>query len=546
MNKSSTTSSKNMSNLPSWLWPNSSSLPTLYKKIWEFVQEGCSRRSDAMHNEMLVDTNKIFPLLLTSQLPTEVLGFIWSLANQKYAGQLTEQELYIILALVALAQTSCSFDSLEVLQFIHTPPIPSLNLSFINVINNEPKVHELSSDLNLSSNNRKHESLFQPTNKLDDLSPNTNKGFNNYNNLKVKDIKFSSDQQSFYDLNEVSFHPQTLSDHPETKHPSSYTADSADEFSDFQSAPITNTGVLNIWDSKQGSAIGSRLANHNLGVKKSSDKTKKSVSTKNNNSTLSAVTNNFSFANKDGQFNEQSSDHFLKCSLKNQTKTVILKDTAIRNRDPTPVTQHSTVSSSSTVEQKVSNVNSSLTKSSNFPNVESQSTIQTKKSKENESQQDLMSLQPSEDKYSALRALVDEPTIMANSVLDTAVVSSPVDDFGDFVSAEQLNSAPTEGMLNTTNSLDLSSHFDSDLENITSTCKSSPNLIEEISDVFDALSCNQPIEKQVIDNLGIAFNLGKLISNYLVYFYMIIKHITILISLKEKVSKKKRFHQRVM
>lgn len=54
----------------------------------------------------LVDTARIFPLLLTSGLPTDVLGFIWGLANRKVAGQLTEEELYIVLALVALAQVS--------------------------------------------------------------------------------------------------------------------------------------------------------------------------------------------------------------------------------------------------------------------------------------------------------------------------------------------------------------------------------------------------------------------------------------------------------
>jgi hypothetical protein len=85
--------------IPAWLMPSSQLLPQFYRQVWKLVEQ----------EKGLVDTSRIFPLLLTSGLPTDVLGFIWGLANRKVAGQLTEQELYIVLALVAVAQVSGYF-----------------------------------------------------------------------------------------------------------------------------------------------------------------------------------------------------------------------------------------------------------------------------------------------------------------------------------------------------------------------------------------------------------------------------------------------------
>jgi hypothetical protein len=82
--------------LPTWLTPSSQLFPHFYRQVWKLVEQ----------DKGLVDTTRVFPLLLTSGLPTDVLGFIWGLANREVAGQLTEQELYIVLALVALAQVS--------------------------------------------------------------------------------------------------------------------------------------------------------------------------------------------------------------------------------------------------------------------------------------------------------------------------------------------------------------------------------------------------------------------------------------------------------
>lgn len=64
-----------------------------------------------------MDTNKILALLLTSGLPKEVLGFIWNLATNGVNGQLNQQQLYITLALVALAQVN-NFSCIEYFSFL--------------------------------------------------------------------------------------------------------------------------------------------------------------------------------------------------------------------------------------------------------------------------------------------------------------------------------------------------------------------------------------------------------------------------------------------
>jgi len=113
--------------------------------------------------------------------------------------------------------------------------------------------------------------------------------------------------------------------------------DSCDEFTEFQSAPIPSVSAMPIWDSKQGSAIGSRLANHNLGVKKTVDKVKKTtVGTKTvhiNTQIRTSAPASLPYQNKDQSIVESTSDLFPKCGIKNQSKTVILKDTVIRNND---------------------------------------------------------------------------------------------------------------------------------------------------------------------------------------------------------------------
>jgi len=113
--------------------------------------------------------------------------------------------------------------------------------------------------------------------------------------------------------------------------------ESCDDFTEFQSAPISSVPTASIWDSKQGSAIGSRLANHNLGVKKTVDKVKKTTTgTKAihiNTQIRTSAPANLPYQNKDQSAIEAPLDLFSKCGVKNQSKTVILKDTVIRNND---------------------------------------------------------------------------------------------------------------------------------------------------------------------------------------------------------------------
>lgn len=100
-----------------------------------------------------------------------------------------------------------------------------------------------------------------------------------------------------------------------------------DEFSEFQSAQVS-VPVIPMYDAKQGLAIGSRLANHNLGVKKVNDKAKKSI--KNSHAGQGKISSsNSSLSNS--KDSASANDLFPKCNVKTQGKTFILKDTAIRS-----------------------------------------------------------------------------------------------------------------------------------------------------------------------------------------------------------------------
>ncbi|XP_003424057.1 synergin gamma isoform X1 [Nasonia vitripennis] len=526
MSKAYVNSDKRMSQLPGWLWPNSNVLSPLYKRIWEAVQED-RPKPGAVHNEVLVDTNKIFPLLLTSQLPTEVLGYIWSLANQKYAGQLTEQELYVVLALVALAQASYPFNSLEVLYYIRIPPTPNLNLSLLdaNTVKNETKVHVSPFDspsLN-SVTNKKHGNSTRPSSKSMNLPSNADGLTYNHNHSDSREVKFSSGHSSSYNANTVYVDGrQNFYSQPEVKHQSSsYSAtstDSNDDFSDFQSAPITNVPTIpNIWDSKQGSAIGSRLANHNLGVKKLNDKVKKTGTSKssNNNQARNITVSNPLSNGREIQSNELLTDLFPKCNLKNQSKTFILKDTAIRNNDSVEVVKPAPKDLQlPSHAEKIVKINP-LPKPTYSKNIDSVYVAPLKESKDDGLQQDLMSLQPTtEDKYSALRALVEEPPVVSvpKPVVEPMSVSPPVDDFGDFVSAEQPEPVPTVTVENSSalNSIDLLSDFDFNTESIIGTnSKSSPSLIQEISDAFNALAFEENTDRPIEEKFDVVFDTAE-------------------------------------
>lgn len=73
---------------------NSDSFVTeLYKKILETTLTPAG-----------IDTAKLYPILMSSGLPRETLGQIWALANRTTPGKLTKEELYAVLAMIAVTQ----------------------------------------------------------------------------------------------------------------------------------------------------------------------------------------------------------------------------------------------------------------------------------------------------------------------------------------------------------------------------------------------------------------------------------------------------------
>ncbi|XP_061916359.1 synergin gamma isoform X4 [Entelurus aequoreus] len=99
--------------LPSWLY-NDSLIPEMFKKVLEFTMTAAG-----------IDTAKLYPLLMSSGLPREALGQIWASANRTTPGMLTKEELYTVLALIAVAQSGLPAN-VEILSQFPTPPMPNL------------------------------------------------------------------------------------------------------------------------------------------------------------------------------------------------------------------------------------------------------------------------------------------------------------------------------------------------------------------------------------------------------------------------------------
>ncbi|XP_050436378.1 synergin gamma-like isoform X2 [Adelges cooleyi] len=223
------------SKLPKWMIPKSGYVHPLYEQIWQYVKTDKRDRS--------CDTNLVSQLLMTSSLSVDVLGKLWSMANVGMEGCLSQQELYIILALVTLVQNGYSVSNISLLQHIQKPIIPQLNYALIE------KKH------NGSTGKAYVDCRFQHT--LNKFSPN----MNNYqppSNLVKNDLQqpnttmLSSEQ--YYDPVEVTFkEPKnnvskiipitTASPQPKSLDLSAINSNFDtfdDEFSDFQSAQFTN------------------------------------------------------------------------------------------------------------------------------------------------------------------------------------------------------------------------------------------------------------------------------------------------------------------
>ncbi|XP_029884157.1 synergin gamma isoform X4 [Aquila chrysaetos chrysaetos] len=100
--------------MPPWIY-NDSLVPELYKKILETTLTPTG-----------IDTAKLYPILMSSGLPRETLGQIWALANRTTPGKLTKEELYAVLAMIAVTQRGIPAVSPDALNQFPAAPVPTL------------------------------------------------------------------------------------------------------------------------------------------------------------------------------------------------------------------------------------------------------------------------------------------------------------------------------------------------------------------------------------------------------------------------------------
>uniref|UniRef100_A0A8C3YG02 Synergin gamma n=1 Tax=Catagonus wagneri TaxID=51154 RepID=A0A8C3YG02_9CETA len=101
--------------MPPWIY-NESLVPDAYKKILETTMTTTG-----------IDTAKLYPILMSSGLPRETLGQIWALANRTTPGKLTKEELYTVLAMIAVTQRGVPAMSPDALNQFPAAPIPTLS-----------------------------------------------------------------------------------------------------------------------------------------------------------------------------------------------------------------------------------------------------------------------------------------------------------------------------------------------------------------------------------------------------------------------------------
>ncbi|XP_050785332.1 synergin gamma isoform X5 [Gopherus flavomarginatus] len=115
--------------MPPWIY-NESLAPDLYKKILETTMTPAG-----------IDTAKLYPILMSSGLPRETLGQIWALTNRTTPGKLTKEELYTVLAMIAVTQRGVPAVSPDVLNQFPTAPVPTLSgypISLPATVNQQP------------------------------------------------------------------------------------------------------------------------------------------------------------------------------------------------------------------------------------------------------------------------------------------------------------------------------------------------------------------------------------------------------------------------
>lgn len=241
--------------LPNWLECESAEVPGIYKQLWALVRS----------NTNFADTHKVSQLLLTSGLQTEVLGYIWNIANKVVPGQLNKQEFYIVLALVGLAQSGYTFTNLSVLNLVPNAPIPALQIRVLEKYGrpqNNPHINQFRSfnEETVRPQTAYNDSTFlnvtYPTN-FTTKDPGEGKVTKKPNRSNSKESTDSENSRDFPKMSNFpyigssptaelededdfsEFHSASMS----ASVPSSYKEDSAvlsqsDEFTDFQCADI--------------------------------------------------------------------------------------------------------------------------------------------------------------------------------------------------------------------------------------------------------------------------------------------------------------------
>uniref|UniRef100_A0A2S2QIR4 Synergin gamma n=1 Tax=Sipha flava TaxID=143950 RepID=A0A2S2QIR4_9HEMI len=241
--KNFTSSSKtitNDKNLPKWMIPKSGFVHPLYEQIWQYVKSDKRDRT--------CDTNLVSQLLMTSGLPVDILGRLWSMANIGIEGSLSQQELYVILALITLVQNGYSVSNISLLQHIHKPIIPQLNYTLVEkkhysttvkpIVEHKPQVNnKLNKVQKISNEQHVYTKCFQESNIK--VFPTED-----YDPLAVTFIKPKSQMSKIIPPLTANQEPKSLD--LALVDDSFETID--DEFSDFQCAQFTNIDSKNNHD----------------------------------------------------------------------------------------------------------------------------------------------------------------------------------------------------------------------------------------------------------------------------------------------------------
>ncbi|XP_054272418.1 synergin gamma-like isoform X2 [Macrosteles quadrilineatus] len=241
-------------------------VPQMYSQVWASVQSANG----------LADTPLLSTLLMSSGLSTDTLGYIWSLANHTVPGALTQQEVHLVLALVALTQSGYHTTNLATVLQLPQAPIPALDLSLLSTPQQQKPVYP--SPLSVSGLQDSHTYSWvapetQPPNGTDNigvsyvssgpmvsqqlLTGTANLSFTDFQTTNAWDIhsntststtlrSLSKNAHSKHSGNTLNFSFPSLNESPShiagSKSEGSDPFD--DEFTDFQSADFTTVNSI--------------------------------------------------------------------------------------------------------------------------------------------------------------------------------------------------------------------------------------------------------------------------------------------------------------